>query len=78
MMFTLSQMWFKHIKADEVVNGATAVDLRAGFGDKSFGSLVLNKYKVATITRLLFKRFGATLKIVKTVLLIIVLEENYC
>ena len=78
MMFTLSQMWFKHIKADEVVNGATAVDLRAGFGDKSFGSVVLNKYKVATITRLLFKRFGATLKIVKTVLLIIVLEENYC
>ena len=48
MTFTLTQMWFKHIKADEVVNGASAVDLRAGFGDKSFGSVVLDKYKVAT------------------------------
>ena len=41
-----TQMWFKHIKANEVVNGATAVDLRAGFGDKSYGSIVLTKYKV--------------------------------
>ena len=78
MTFTLTQMWFKHIKADEVVNGATAVDLRAGFGDKSFGSVVLNKYKVATIPRPLFTRFGGTLKIVRTVLLKIVLKENYC
>ena len=41
-----TQMWFKHIKANEVVNGAMAVDLRAGFGDKSYGSIVLTKYKV--------------------------------
>ena len=78
MTFTLTQMWFKHIKADEVVNGATAVDLRAGFGDKSFGSVVLDKYKVATIPRPLFKRFGGTLKIVKTVLLKLFLNKNYC
>ena len=50
-MFTLSQMWFKHIKANEVVNGATTVDLRAGFGDKSYGSIVLNKYKVILFTK---------------------------
>ena len=44
-------MWFKHIKANEVVNGATTVDLRAGFGDKSYGSIVLNKYKVIVLTK---------------------------
>ena len=48
-------MWFKHIKANEVANGAMAVDLRAGFGDKSYGSIVLNKYKVASVWKCLTK-----------------------
>ena len=50
-----TKMWFKHIKANEVANGAMAVDLRAGFGDKSYGSIVLNKYKVASVWKCLTK-----------------------